>query len=87
MQCQIIDDVTDYTEDVSAGLPSFLTASASLPQAMQLTAMAARHYGAPGGCAHGVFPLRLALRVVTAVTALVARLVARRHRYARQFAH
>ena len=38
MQCQIIDDVLDYAEDVSAGLPSFLTQSASLPQAMELTA-------------------------------------------------
>ena len=27
MQCQIIDDVVDYAEDLSAGLPSFLTAS------------------------------------------------------------
>ena len=46
MQCQIIDDVMDYAEDLSAGLPSFLTASASLPQAMALTARAARSYGA-----------------------------------------
>ena len=30
MQCQIIDDVLDYAKDTSAGLPSFLTASASL---------------------------------------------------------
>ena len=33
MQCQIIDDVLDYAKDMSAGLPSFLTASKSLPQA------------------------------------------------------
>ena len=46
MQCQIIDDVVDYREDLSAGLPSFLTASASLPQAMALTAEAARSYAA-----------------------------------------
>ena len=30
MQCQIIDDVLDYSTDLAAGLPSFLTASASL---------------------------------------------------------
>jgi hypothetical protein len=46
MQCQIIDDVIDYRRDVSAGLPSFLTASASLPQAVALTADAARSYAA-----------------------------------------
>jgi hypothetical protein len=75
MQCQIIDDVLDYTEDVSAGLPSFLTASASLRQAMELTARAARSYaGSPEGpSADDVFPVRMALRVVTAVTRLVVR--------------
>ena len=68
MQCQIIDDVVDYTEDVSAGLPSFLTATASLPQAMELTANAARHYAASRqSSGNGVFPLRVALCAVTAV--------------------
>ena len=89
MQCQIIDDVMDYAEDVSAGLPSFLTASASLPQAMHLTARAARSYGASPrhSSGTGVFPLRMALYVVTAVTTLVVRVADRRHRNARQFAH
>ena len=80
MQCQIIDDVLDYREDLSAGLPSFLTASASLPQAMELTARAARSYAAipeaPSG--KGVFPLRMALCVVTAVTKLAVRVAGRR---------
>jgi hypothetical protein len=81
MQCQIIDDVVDYTEDVSAALPSFLTASRSLTQAMELTAGAARSYGAspkrsPGT---GVFPLRVALGVATAVTKLVIRVAHRWH--------
>ncbi len=31
MQCQIIDDVLDYSKDLSAGLPSFLTASEIAP--------------------------------------------------------
>ena len=73
MQCQIIDDVVDYGKDVSLGLPSFLTATASLPQAVVLTADAARSYAgsrgsAPGG---GVFPLAAALSVLTLVTRLV----------------
>jgi hypothetical protein len=73
MQCQIIDDVVDYGKDVSLGLPSFLTATTSLPQAVALTADAARSYAAgrgssPGG---GVFPLEAALCVLTLVTKLV----------------
>jgi hypothetical protein len=73
MQCQIIDDVVDYRKDVSAGLPSFLTASASLPQAVALTAIAARSYtasrGSPTG--RGLFPLEAALSVLTLVTKLI----------------
>lgn len=75
MQCQIIDDVLDYPADLSAGLPSFLTASASLPQALKLSAQAARSYAASRERSSGdaVFPLRMALSVVTAVTKLVVR--------------
>jgi hypothetical protein len=73
MQCQIIDDVIDYRKDRAAGLPGFLTASASLPQAIALTAdavqlYAARHGRSAGG---GAFPLEAALSSVT----LAARLV------------
>ena len=76
MQCQIIDDVLDYPADRSASLPSFLTASALLPQAVELTAGAARSYGASleRSSARAVLPLRMALMVVTAVTKLVVRL-------------
>ena len=76
MQCQIIDDVVDYTKDLSAGLPSFLTASASLPQALILTAKAARSYAARPGRSSGsaVLPLRTALHVLSAVTTLVERI-------------
>jgi hypothetical protein len=72
MQCQIIDDVVDYRQDLSAGLPSFLTASASLPQAIALTADAARSYAASRGpsAGGGVFPLEAALCVITLVTKL-----------------
>jgi hypothetical protein len=73
MHCQIIDDVVDYRKDLSAGLPSFLTASASLPQAVALTADAARSYAAGRGSSAGggVFPLDAALSVLTLVTKLV----------------
>lgn len=81
MQCQIIDDVLDYTEDRAAALPSFLTSCASLSQAMALTARAARSYGASLNrpSSDGVFPLRIALCVVTAVTKLVVRVADRRY--------
>ncbi len=73
MQCQIIDDVLDYREDLSVGLPSFLTAAASRPQAMAWTAEAARSYAASreGSAGAVVFPLEVALWVITAVTKLV----------------
>lgn len=82
MQCQIIDDVMDYREDQAAGLPSFLTASASLPLAMELTTAAARYYAAnqanPKDCLNGggraIFPLRVMLGVVTALTTLTIRM-------------
>jgi hypothetical protein len=85
MQCQIIDDVLDYPEDVSAHLPSFLTVSASLPEAMALTDEAARSYATRHGRASGqaVFPLRVALWVFTAATTFVVRRAGRRHRQAR----
>ncbi len=80
MQCQIIDDVIDYRKDLSAGLPSFLTASASLPQAIALTADAVRLYASTGGSSAGggVFPLEAALRVITLVTKLVVDMARRR---------
>ena len=75
MQCQIIDDALDYAEDLTAGLPSFLTASASLRQALSLTAIAARSYAASGQglSGNGVLPLRAALFAVTVVTRLFVR--------------
>jgi len=88
MQCQIIDDVVDYAEDLAAGLPSFLTAPASLPQAMASTADAARSYardGAPSST-DAVFPLCITLRIVSAVAMFVVRAGDPRHRHAKQFA-
>ena len=82
MQCQIIDDVLDYREDLSAGLPSFLTASASLPEAVALTAEAARSYAARSGGAAGdsVLPLEGARYVLTTATRFAVAIVRRRER-------
>lgn len=67
MQCQIIDDVLDYSRDASAGLPSFLTASASLSEAIERTHQAsceyARHRDLPRS--GDVLPLRMALAVAS----------------------
>ena len=73
MQCQIIDDVLDYSRDLSAGLPSFLTASSSLPQAFELTRLAALGYADARGLPRtaDVFPLRSALFLVSTCTKLV----------------
>ena len=80
MQCQIIDDIIDYRQDLSAGLPSFLTASASLPQAMALTADAVRFYAASSrhSTGGGVFPLEAALQVITLVARVVVGVARRR---------
>ena len=73
MQCQIIDDVVDYPKDAAAGLPSFLTAPESLPQAFELTCQAARGYANDQGLPRSgeVLPLRLALFAVSAVAKLL----------------
>lgn len=75
MQCQIIDDVLDYTEDAAVGLPSFLTAPESLSQAFEWTAEAARSYAAYSGEARSAsdFPFRVALGAVSAFTQFVIR--------------
>ena len=81
MQCQIMDDVLDYTEDVSAGLPSFLTATASLPRAIESTGNASRNYiVSRQSSGNAIFPLRMALFALTATTTLVLRVAHRRHR-------
>ena len=76
MQCQIIDDVLDYQEDLSAGLPSFLTATASLPQALALTSQAVRSYAASceRSSSTAVLPFRVAHWVFSAMTSLAVRL-------------
>jgi len=80
LQCQIIDDVVDYADDLSAELPSFLTATASLSQAMELTAAAARTYGPirERASVHAIFPFRITLVLFTATARLAVRLAGRR---------
>lgn len=83
LQCQIADDVFDYAEDRAAELPSFLTATASASQAIELTAAAARSYGARDehGSGSAIFPFRITLAMFTIAAALVVRVAARRHRH------
>jgi hypothetical protein len=71
LQCQVIDDVLDYEADVSAGLPSFLTATRSVWESAALTAGVARVYGISHGWSSHVtvWPLRAVLAVVTRITA------------------
>lgn len=85
MQCQIIDDVLDYAQDLSTGLPSFLTGTASLPQALELTAEAARNYadGRDLRQSADLFPLRVAVVVVSAIAKLVIRIRHCQHRMRR----
>lgn len=63
MQFQIMDDVVDYSKDMSAGLPSFLTASESLPEAIKRTHQAAFGYANTRDLPRSsdAFPLRIAL--------------------------
>jgi len=73
MQCQIIDDVLDYSKDISAGLPSFLTAYKSLPQAFELTRLAVHGYANNRDLPRtgDLFPLRSALFLVSTCAKLV----------------
>ncbi len=77
MQCQIIDDVVDYGDDLSAELPSFLTASASMPQAIAWASDAVRSYGARPAAGGGAFPLEATLSVLTVVATLVVAVAGR----------
>jgi hypothetical protein len=82
MQCQIIDDVLDYAKDLSAGLPSFLTACKPLSRAMELTRLAALDYADARELPRtgDVFALRSALFLVSTFTKLAIVLRRRRRR-------
>ena len=89
MQCQIIDDVLDYTEDRVRRLAEFSDGICVAAAGHGIDCQT-RHGPMPRApersSGNGVFPLRMALRVVTAVTKLVVRVADRRHRNTRQFA-
>ena len=76
MQCQIIDDVVDYSKDVTAGLPGFLTSSESLLEAFELTCLATRFYASDRGWARSgrEFPFRFALFAVSVIAKLLINL-------------
>ena len=67
MQCQLIDDVLDYTKDRSGGLPSFLTATTLLPQGLEFTRRAALGYADIRAISRtgNLFPMRAALFLVS----------------------
>jgi hypothetical protein len=69
MQCQIIDDVFDYSRDVDRGLPGFLTASNDLFDSFETTSDAAQQYANAGNAAGdpNLFALRTALFAVSAI--------------------
>lgn len=73
MQCQIIDDIVDYSKDAAAGLSGFLTASESLSEAFALTYQATRCYGSDQGTRGSVnlLPFRIALFALTAISKLL----------------
>jgi hypothetical protein len=81
MQCQVIDDVLDYSEDLSGALPSFLTASRSLPEAFELTRNASLAYADLRGRPRtpDLLPLRIALFLLSTCTNLVMALGRWRH--------
>lgn len=79
LQCQVIDDVLDYENDLAAGLPSFLTAGASLPRALALTAAAARSHGPIRTTLPAArLPFRVALWLFAAAANLLVRTASRR---------
>lgn len=69
MQCQIIDDVFDYSKDVRQRLPGFLTASARLGESFDMTWNAARRYasGHSSSRISSLFPLQAALFLVSMI--------------------
>ena len=83
MLCQIIDDVLDYSQDMSAGLPSFLTASKSLSRAFELVRLATLGYADARDLPRtgDLYPLRLALFLVSTSAKLVIVLGRWRQRY------
>ena len=85
MLCQIIDDVADYSNDLSLHLPSFLTSHRSLTQAINLTQNAVREYSCPRPLtgSNPYFPFRLALAAVSAFTQVTLKAIRCRNHFSR----
>lgn len=77
MQCQIVDDVLDYDDDLLAGLPSFLTGATSMSVALDSAAVSVHNYGAIPVRAE--LPLHVALSALTLLTKIVLRASSWRH--------
>ena len=68
MQCQIIDDILDYSKDLRSELPGFLTATDTLRESIEMTDRASCTYGNSAELVRSTqtFTLRLALFALTA---------------------
>ncbi len=73
MLCQLADDVLDRRADARSGLPSLMTATASVSEAHALNGRALASYRDVGGLSpsRSAFPFRVALFVVWACTRVV----------------
>ena len=73
MQCQIIDDIMDFANDSAKRLPGFLTASESLLESFERTYHAACCYADNQSLPQtgNLFPLRIALFSVSAISKLL----------------
>jgi hypothetical protein len=73
MQCQIIDDVFDYSRDVDRGLPGFLTASNDLFDSFETMSDAAKQYSNAGTAAGDpdLFAFRTTLFAVSAIARIM----------------
>jgi hypothetical protein len=67
MECQVIDDVVDYSRDCAAGLPSFLTVFDDMPRGFEFARSAALGYADVRQLPWNGddFPWRLALRAAS----------------------
>jgi len=80
MLCQIMDDALDRKQDAAAGLPGFLTATASPAESLDLTRRAAASYRDTQVLSptRSAFPFVVGLRAVSAAARCVLALTRRR---------
>jgi hypothetical protein len=75
--CQVIDDTWDYSRDRAAGLPSFLTATASFSDSLALTHEYLGELASPSSPSRTAasFPFRIAFKLMHGIAALTISLV------------